>query len=214
MLRFYICMEETLGQILRRYRLEHGWSIAQIEQWTKISKRNLEALECDQFHVLPESLYVRHFIRTYAGLMGLDTSKLIAIYEETSSISPTISAPITTTPRVIITPWHIKIGAGIAIAVIIAGYLLYQLFQFFQPPLLILHEPSEHIKTEARAITIAGATEKEARVFINGKEIYSDADGAFRASVDLQTGLNVIAVSAKKKHSSEALIFREILVTD
>lgn len=210
-------MNETLGSILKRYREEEHISLDQVERDLKISMRNLRALENGDFAKLPEDLYTRNFIRSYARYLNLDTQKLVDIYDaERAAAAPKKDhgAPHPTTPTIIITPRTIKLGVGILVAAAVCIYLAYQIIHIFRPPTLTVTEPEQNLRTSASFITVAGSTEKEARVFINQKEIFPDPSGAFRTSLDLQNGLNVITVSAAKKHSKETVVYREILVTE
>ena len=57
---------EKLGKVFKRYREEAGLKIEQVEKDTKISQRMLLALENDNYDILPEDLYVKNIIKTYA----------------------------------------------------------------------------------------------------------------------------------------------------
>ncbi len=211
-------MNETLGTILRRYREEEHISLDQVERDLKISKRNIRALEEGNYAALPEDLYTRNFIRSYAHYLNLDTQKLLDIYaaeRPANAVAKTVEVQRRTgTPRVIITPRTIKLAVGIVVAAGVCVYLAYQITHIFKPPMLTVSEPPQNLRTSSSVITVAGSTEKEARVFINQKEIFPDPAGGFKTTLDLQTGLNVITVSAAKKHSKETVVYREILVTE
>ncbi len=61
-----------IGNSLREARLRRGVEFAQVEQVTKIRVKYLQALEDEQFDVLPSEIYVKGFLRTYAEYLGLD----------------------------------------------------------------------------------------------------------------------------------------------
>lgn len=69
-----------LGQILKQARKERGLSLEQLEQKTKIRKRYLEAIEEQNFSVLPGSFYVRAFIKNYAEAVGLNPEEILRLY--------------------------------------------------------------------------------------------------------------------------------------
>jgi cytoskeletal protein RodZ len=71
---------KELGATLRKQRLDRGYSIADIEDMTKIRSRYLEAMEAGDFHLLPGGVYTRAFIRSYAAHVGLDTQDIMARY--------------------------------------------------------------------------------------------------------------------------------------
>lgn len=68
--------ELSIGKTLEQARKARGLSIKEVEQATKIRARYLEALEREDFGVLPDAVYVRGFLKTYAGYLGLDGEAL------------------------------------------------------------------------------------------------------------------------------------------
>jgi cytoskeletal protein RodZ len=61
-----------IGSSLREARLRKGLDLSAASDATKIRARHLEALEDEQFDVLPGQTYVRGFLKTYADYLGLD----------------------------------------------------------------------------------------------------------------------------------------------
>ncbi|MDE3178406.1 MAG: helix-turn-helix domain-containing protein [Acidobacteriota bacterium] len=73
------------GENLRREREMRGISLQEISDNTKVSVRFLEALEEEQFSKIPGGIFIRSFIRSYAGYLGLDEEQVIAEYQ---SVAP------------------------------------------------------------------------------------------------------------------------------
>lgn len=69
-----------IGNSLREARIRKGLSIKDVEDATKIRSKYLEALEEDDFEVLPGSTYVKAFLRTYATFLKLDADALVEEY--------------------------------------------------------------------------------------------------------------------------------------
>jgi cytoskeleton protein RodZ len=65
-----------IGPILERARMERGLTLDEAEQATKIRKRYLSGLEREDYEVLPDAVYARGFLKTYANYLGLDGDKL------------------------------------------------------------------------------------------------------------------------------------------
>jgi len=65
-----------LGELLERRRLEKGLSLREVEEATKIRTRYLQGLEREDYTVLPDAVYVRGFLKTYADFLGLDGEAL------------------------------------------------------------------------------------------------------------------------------------------
>jgi cytoskeleton protein RodZ len=62
----------AIGSSLKEARLRKGLDLAAAAEDTKIRSRHLQALEDEQFDVLPGQTYVRGFLKTYADFLGLD----------------------------------------------------------------------------------------------------------------------------------------------
>jgi helix-turn-helix protein/PEGA domain-containing protein len=68
----------SCGEFLRRARERRGLTLQQIAQGTKIPLRHLNALERDEFAVLPGGMYRRAEVRAYADAVGLDRHVALA----------------------------------------------------------------------------------------------------------------------------------------
>src|SRR5262245_35207170 len=95
----------TLGQELRRRREEHGVTLTDISEATRIGTRFLKAIETDNFSILPGGIFTRSFIRAYARHVGMDEDEAIGLYLHQStgvstehSESPAGSAVVSTGP--------------------------------------------------------------------------------------------------------------------
>ena len=64
------------GRLLEHKRKERGLSLEEVEQATKIRKRYLTGLEREDYAVLPDAVYARGFLKTYANYLGLDGEAL------------------------------------------------------------------------------------------------------------------------------------------
>ena len=69
-----------IGNILREARIRKGLAIKDVAEVTKIRARYLEALENDDYSMLPGPTFVAAFLRTYAGYLKLDAENLVAEY--------------------------------------------------------------------------------------------------------------------------------------
>lgn len=71
-----------IGAALARRRQEKGLSLRDVEQATKIRTRYLEGLEQEDYDMLPDQVYVRGFLKTYANFLGLDGERLSREFKE------------------------------------------------------------------------------------------------------------------------------------
>lgn len=72
---------ESLGQKLREAREQHNFSIEQVARDTHISKQYLEALEQEDFSMIPGETYIIGFLRNYAEYLSLNPEELVALFK-------------------------------------------------------------------------------------------------------------------------------------
>lgn len=131
-----------IGERLRNAREARGYSLAAMERLTKIRAEYLTALEEERFDLLPERIYVRGFLRTYALALGFNPLELLdrydAAYEETESpivAGRAIESPIRpATPRSRLRRILGYAAAIVALTVLLLAYIgIQQLREFSQP---------------------------------------------------------------------------------
>ena len=67
-----------IGYLLEQARVNRGVSLEEAEQATRIRRDYLEKLESDDHSTMPEPIYVRSFVKTYANYLDLDGDRLAA----------------------------------------------------------------------------------------------------------------------------------------
>jgi cytoskeletal protein RodZ len=67
---------------LRAIREEKGLSLRDIFEQTRISVAYMDAIEKRHYHLLPEPVYTRTFIKNYARAIGVDSTILLGSYEQ------------------------------------------------------------------------------------------------------------------------------------
>jgi transcriptional regulator with XRE-family HTH domain len=70
-----------LGESLKEARQNKGVSLEKAEEETRIRKKYLQALEEEDFSIIPSEVYVKGFLRNYAIYLGLDTEEIKALYK-------------------------------------------------------------------------------------------------------------------------------------
>lgn len=71
-----------IGEKLKEARLEKELSLEDVQKLTKIQTRHLEAIEENNFSLIPGSFYARVFIKEYANAVGLDADELFDEYQD------------------------------------------------------------------------------------------------------------------------------------
>lgn len=72
----------TLGEELKRLREHKGLSIREVAEATHIGGRFLQAIEADNYSILPGGIFNRGFVRSYARFIGLDEEQALVLYNQ------------------------------------------------------------------------------------------------------------------------------------
>jgi len=79
----------SFGERLKREREMRGVSLEEIAESTKIGKRNLLALETEEFNKLPGGIFNKGFVRAYAKYLGLDEDQAVTDFLAAESAAST-----------------------------------------------------------------------------------------------------------------------------
>ena len=115
-----------LGETLRTARIEKNITFEDAERVTRIPRRYLEALELENFGILPAPVYARGFLRSYASYLGLEPKDLLPFFPVGHVDEPVLeSLPEVTEPRT----WNPSslIAIGVVVALIMLVVALYSL---------------------------------------------------------------------------------------
>jgi cytoskeleton protein RodZ len=72
---------KSVGEKLRRERLQRGMDIAKVASLTRINQKYLEAIEAGTTDDLPSGFFYRSFVRQYANALGMDVAEIEAELE-------------------------------------------------------------------------------------------------------------------------------------
>ena len=75
-------MVASFGERLKQEREKRNMTLEEVASVTKISVRNLRALEQEKFDQMPGGIFNRGFVRSYAKHLGLDDEQVVADYKE------------------------------------------------------------------------------------------------------------------------------------
>jgi len=96
----------SIGKRLRQRREERGLSMEEATLQSKVPIRLLQALESDDYHLLPDPLYLVRSLHEYARLLDLDPAALEGDFRAAirrPARVPVAPTPIAMTPRSV--PW-------------------------------------------------------------------------------------------------------------
>lgn len=118
---------ENIGELLRTARIAKNIKLEEVEKVTKIRSRYLEALENEEWDVIPGNVYLKGFMRIYARYLGLneellldELEKVIKPDQEAKPIPEKIELPGCPKKKI-----AIFLGC-IAILILVASQYIYQ----------------------------------------------------------------------------------------
>lgn len=209
-----------LGEKLRTLRRSQAVSLEMMEKLTRVRKHYLEALEWGKYEILPDPLYTRNFIRSYARTLGADDSYFLELYEEEAGRTDLLDPHRLPRERVkkgsFFVSTHVISAAVIALfALGILGYLGYQVTHLLSAPSVIVLNPTDQSEVASALLPVTGIVDSdEVEVTIDGKEVVVNQDKTFNTVLDLSRGLNVITVEAKRRYSRSSIIYRRVVFDD
>ena len=148
------------SQELKAKREALGLSLADLFQRTRISVSYLQAIENNNFHLLPVSVYTKNFIKTYASTLGIDSEPILINYENylnsRKGIQTLSSKDVSERKNIIARIANPKTYLGIASVLIIVGIVTWLISKQYQS--------SSDIINSTRRIAVAIPENKEQTV--------------------------------------------------
>jgi cytoskeleton protein RodZ len=72
---------QRLGEVLQEARKAKGLELSDIARTTHVRKEYLKALDEGRYQDLPEDVYAKNFLRLYGQAVGLDSARLLELYQ-------------------------------------------------------------------------------------------------------------------------------------
>ncbi len=86
-------MGTAVGEKLREARERQKWTMQDASEKTKIRTDHLAALESGDYDVFSAPVYIRGFVRNYAGMLRLDVAEVLAELERELSQTERFKEP-------------------------------------------------------------------------------------------------------------------------
>lgn len=202
----------TVGEVLKKRRIEKNLHFEEIEKATRIRAKFLEALEKNDYQNLPPATFVKGFIRNYGQYLGLDPSRLLAIYrrEFNEKITKVFSerkeerSPFIITPNIVLT-FFITFIVSIFLFYLFNEYRIYK-----SAPQVVISSPEEFEVVPQNSVVVKGRTQPETVLTINSQKIEIASDGSFSQEISLLPGTNTITIQATNKFGKTTEIKRSV----
>jgi cytoskeletal protein RodZ len=79
---------ESVGEKLRQQRVRQGLTLDDVSASTRISVKNLQAIENDELSGISSAFFYRSFVRQFAQRLGLDYDELAAAVQNWANTMP------------------------------------------------------------------------------------------------------------------------------
>ncbi|WP_019528925.1 RodZ domain-containing protein [Dasania marina] len=114
---------EPLGEQLRKAREQKALTVREAADSLRIMPYQIEALEQQDFSVFKADVFIRSYLRNYAGLLGLDPQAILDQYQQKHFVERVI--PIVTRPKSVQLPCKKRyVGVVAVLAVILLLWLI------------------------------------------------------------------------------------------
>jgi transcriptional regulator with XRE-family HTH domain len=201
----------SLGERLRKYRLDYHMSLTEVSRATRIQTKYLDAIERGDYAHLPAEVYLRGFLRSYARHLGIDEEAILKMYGKEKNIEANLgrdrtastAPPQSGRPAFILTARSLWTVVVVLILSGVAVYLGREFRNFAGTPRLFVYEPSDQAVLDTNEVIVRGSTEKGVRVLINDEPALVDGAGEFVEKLLLQPGINTINVKALNRFGKE-----------
>jgi len=206
---------KTVGIMLKEARLAKGIALEEVEKQTKIRLKFLEAIERDEYTILPSPIYAKGFVKNYSQFLGLDVHMVMAFFRrqtdeiKRSSILPHKSPELDYKKR-FITPNRFISVVFIGLSLLFISYFVIQYRKLQLPPTLTITRPQAESILKEKKLDILGTTDPDATIMVNGLTVTVRSDGQFFTQISLDPGVNTITTVATSRFGKTQTDVRKV----
>jgi cytoskeletal protein RodZ len=209
--------QDSIGNYVKKIREKQGIKLEDVSKNIDVNIKYLLAIENGKYEELPKGIYSKIFFKKYINFLGINHKNIVNDFVREQNRNQKFESNIFFNKVV---NWKSllslpKVIRNLIIFFIIIICLVYLLFYFknvIAPPSLKVNYPQENQVVNSFLLNVSGETEPESEVKINNQLTIIDNDGNFSEDIYLKSGINTITITAKKKHSRESSIIRQVLV--
>ena len=204
---------KTIGQILKKSRLEKKYSTENLEKITKIKLSFIEAIEDNDWEKLPSFSTVLGFVKSISNALDLEESAMVSFLKrdyipKTESVTPKPDI----TNKIWFSPRLAFIISIVTLVFVLSGYLISQYIKFSSAPNVNLQGPTENQIVENGKVIVFGKTDADVKIIINNQPIIVDDEGKFSINLDVSANTNEIIVKGVSRSGKETVVRRKIEV--
>ncbi|MSR85478.1 hypothetical protein EXS71_03550 [Candidatus Uhrbacteria bacterium] len=208
-----------IGADLIELRERAGWTRQQIAAHTKIDESLIRAWEEEHLGEILDPIYAERLLRVYVNFLHGQENYFIQKYRSCLREHHLERKPEELLPR----PRYIRgfdlatlsrtltIGGFILFALLLGGYVYFQVRTIGTPPPLQVDQPLDESRVPQPNIQVSGKTASESSVTINGQQAIVQPDGTFSMEINIPRGTTLITIIAKRRHGHEATVTKRVV---
>ncbi len=206
----------NIGQKIKEARQKTGLSLKIIGKHINLNPKYLQAIEEENWSVLPGEIYTKNFLKRYCTFLKIDKKEYQNInlnnyYNKKNKQSNNNFRRKTKAKDFFNIPKTIKFLLIFFICASLFFYVIIEVKKITEPPKLNITFPKSDTTVSTSTIQIKGYTENNAEVKINQQKIILNKDNTFSEKIHLLPGINYIKIQADRKHSKTNQIQRKII---
>lgn len=196
----------TIGEILKKEREDKKLILEDIEKGTKIRKKNLEAIEKNEWEKFSSKTYIIGVIKTYGRFLNINQEKLLAVFRREYEKKEEINFKKKIDKKYITPVKQVFRFLIFLVVFIFIIYFSWQLKMYLTPPKVEILNPKESVFKKTDKIELVGKTEKEAIITVNNEKVYPNKDGVFKISIPLNMPSNEVIVEVTGANGRKTII--------
>jgi cytoskeletal protein RodZ len=209
--------QDSIGNYVKKIREKQEISLEEVSKNIDVNIKYLLAIENGKYEELPKGIYSKIFFKKYINFLGINHKNIVNDFVREQNRNQKFESNIffnkvVNWKNLLSLPKVIRNLIIFFIIIICLVYLLFYFKNVIAPPHLKVNYPQENQVVNNFLLNVSGETEPESEVKINNQLTIIDDDGNFSEDIYLKSGVNTIAITAKKKHSQESSIIRQVLV--
>ncbi len=207
-----------LGEFMKERRTLQHLTLREAAHRLKISERQLQAIEEEDFSAFSAHVYARGIFSKYAEFLRIPLADTLPYFEriwssqqsqpEAHPVRPIAKMPVLTLTPAIRRAIAFSAGAIGLVAILWGGYAFYS----SRAPAFSLTEPADNILVHDYMIAIKGVSDPRLELTLNKVPVYIGKDGVFEKTILLQRGVNILELEGKNGFGNVTREIRHIVV--
>lgn len=204
---------KTIGKIIKDSRLTKKYSLAKVEEATKIKRGFIIAIEKEDWSALPEFPVTSGFVKSIASFLGLNPESTVAFLRRDYPPKTLRINPKPDVSKNFIWGPKLTFITGLSLTILVLlGYLVFQYLNFVKAPSLNVFSPKENEEITERKIVVRGKTTSDAIVSVNNQPVIVSDEGDFTTEIEVSEKTQELIFIAKSRAGKETTLSRKIQV--